>query len=53
MNMTMEMSLLPQPQVHSSKECIEQSELHPDDFNMDENSPCNYFQYSTGRKTRR
>ena len=41
MNMTMEMSMLPQPQVHSSQECIKESELHPDDFNMDENSPCN------------
>ena len=40
MNMTMEMSMLPQPQVHSSQECIEESELQPDDFNMDENSPC-------------
>jgi hypothetical protein len=39
-NMTMKMSMMPQPQVHSSTECIEESELNPEDFNMDENSPC-------------
>lgn len=40
MTTTMEMSMLPQPQVHTSTECIEQSELSPDDFNMDEENPC-------------
>ena len=39
-NMTMEMSMMAQPQVHSSNECIRESELNPEDFNMDENSPC-------------
>lgn len=38
--MTMEMSMMPQPQVHSSTECINEPELDPEDFNMDENSPC-------------
>ena len=37
---TMEMSMMPQPQIHSSTECINESELNPEDFNMDENSPC-------------
>lgn len=38
--MTMKMSMMPQPQVHTSTECIEDSELNPADFNMEENSPC-------------
>lgn len=38
--MTMEMSMMAQPQVHSSTECVRESELDPEDFNMDENSPC-------------
>jgi hypothetical protein len=41
MTMTMEMSMLPAPQTRTSTECIEQDELSPEDFNMDEDSPCN------------
>ena len=42
MTMTMEMSMLPAPQTRTSTECIEQNELGPDDFNMDEDSPCDF-----------
>ena len=40
MKMTMEMSMLPQPQTHTSTECITEAELNPQNFNMDQNSPC-------------
>ena len=40
MTMTMEMSMMPQPQVHSSTECMKESEISPEDFNMDQNTPC-------------
>ena len=40
MTMTMEMSMLPAPQVKTHTECIEESELDPDTFKMDANSPC-------------
>ncbi len=40
MTNTLQMSVLPQPQVRSTTECIKESELNPDDFNMDEDNPC-------------
>lgn len=40
MNVRIDMPMLPQPQERNFTECIEQSELDPEDFNMDENSPC-------------
>jgi len=40
MKMTMEMTMLPAPQVRTYTECMEESELDPEAFNMDENSPC-------------
>jgi len=40
MTTTMEMSMLPQPQVRSSTECVVETELSPDDFNMNKDSPC-------------
>ena len=42
MTMTMEMSLMPAPQTRSFTKCIEEKELGPDSFNMDENSPCDF-----------
>ena len=36
MTMTMEMSMLPAPQVRTYTECVEESELNPDKFKMDE-----------------
>ena len=41
MTSTMTMSMMPQPHVTTTKECVKESELNPEDFNMDENNPCN------------
>lgn len=49
--MTMEMSMIPQPQVHSSTECISESELNPDDFKVDEDSPCDIADVVTDGNT--
>ena len=32
---------MPQPQTTTVKECIKEPELNPEDFNMDEDNPCN------------
>ena len=40
MTATIEMSLLPKPQVRTSMECLTESELNPKDFNMDNDDPC-------------
>ena len=40
MTTTMTMSMMPQPQTNTTKECINESELNPEDFNMDEENPC-------------
>ena len=40
MTTTMTMSMMPQPQVTTVKECMKESELDPEDFNMDEDNPC-------------
>lgn len=41
MTSTMTMSMMPQPQTTTTTECIEESEMDPEDFNMDEENPCN------------
>lgn len=41
MTSTMTMTMMPQPQTTTVEECIEESELSPEDFNMDEDNPCN------------
>jgi hypothetical protein len=51
MTMTVEMSMLPAPQVKTSTECIEESELTPESFNMDENSPCDLADFEIDGKT--
>lgn len=40
MTTTLTMSMMPQPQTTTIKECIEENELNPEDFNMDEENPC-------------
>ena len=40
MTISVEMSMFPQPQVRTVKECVEEEEFNPDHFNADENSPC-------------
>lgn len=41
MTTTMKMTMMPQPQTTTVEECIKEPELNPEDFNMDEDSPCN------------
>ena len=41
MTSTITMSMMPQPQTTTVKECIKEPELNPEDFNMDEDNPCN------------
>jgi len=40
MTMTMTMTMMPQPQTTTEMECIEENEINPEDFNMDEDNPC-------------
>jgi hypothetical protein len=40
MTTTMQMSMLPQPQVRTSTECITETEFNPDQINTDPDSPC-------------
>lgn len=40
MTATMTMTMMPQPQVTTTRECVKESELNPEDFNMDEDNPC-------------
>jgi hypothetical protein len=40
MTSTITMSMMPQPQTTTVKECIKESQLRPEDFNMDEDNPC-------------
>ena len=41
MTSTMTMSMMPQPRSTTVKECIEDDELSPESFNMEEDNPCN------------
>jgi len=41
MTSTMTMTMMPEPRSHTVKECIENDELSPESFNMDEENPCN------------
>ena len=40
MTSTMTMTMMPQPRNNTVKECIENDELSPESFNMDEENPC-------------
>jgi hypothetical protein len=40
MTSTMTMTMLPQPQINTVKECIEEDEISPEKFNMEKDSPC-------------
>jgi len=40
MTSTMTMTIMPQPQVNTVHECIEENEISPDNFNMDQDNPC-------------
>jgi len=53
MTSTMTMSMMPQPQVTTVMECIEEDTLNPEDFNMDEENPCSISEASTKGNTTR
>jgi len=40
MTSTMTMTMMPQPQTSTATECMNESELDPETFNMDEDNPC-------------
>ena len=43
MSMTMEMSMMPQPQVRTFEECIEEGEMKPEDFSISgDDSDCTF-----------
>jgi len=41
MTSTITMTMMPQPQTTTVMGCIKEPELNPEDFNMDEDNPCN------------
>ena len=53
MTSTMSMSMMPQPQVTTVMECIEEDTLNPEDFNMDEENPCSISEVDTEGNTTR
>ncbi|MCW8924750.1 MAG: DUF3617 domain-containing protein [Xanthomonadales bacterium] len=53
MTSTMTMSMLPTPQTFTATECVKESELSPDHFNMDEENPCNFSNVEMGGDTAR
>ncbi|MFC1777202.1 DUF3617 domain-containing protein [Pseudomonadota bacterium] len=53
MTSTMTMSMMPQPQTTTVLECIEEDELDPESFNMDEDTPCDITDVTTDGNTAR
>jgi hypothetical protein len=53
MTSTMTMSMMPQPTTNTVKECIENNELSPEDFNMEEDNPCNITDVTVDGNTAR
>jgi len=53
MTSTMTMSMMPQPQTTTETECIEESEMDPEEFNMNEENPCSITDVSVDRGTAR
>ena len=53
MTSTMTMSMMPQPRSTTVKECIKDSELSPESFNMEEDNPCNITEMSVDDNTAR
>ena len=53
MTTTMTMSMMPQPQTSVETECIEEDEINPEDFNMDEENPCDITDVSINGDTGR
>jgi hypothetical protein len=53
MTSTMTMTMLPTPQTFTVTECVEESELSPEHFNMDKENPCNFSNVEMGGDTAR
>ena len=53
MTSTMTMTMLNQPQTNTAKECIEEDELDPENFNMDQDNPCKIADVEIDGKTAR
>ncbi len=53
MTSTMTMTMLPQPQINTTKECIEEDEISPDSFNMEKDSTCKISDVSVEGNTAR
>ena len=53
MTSTMTMTMMPQPRSTTVKECIEDSELSPESFNMEEDNPCNITEMTVEDNTAR
>ena len=53
MTSTMTMTMMPEPRSTTVKECIEDDEISPESFNMDEESPCTISEMSVEGNTAR
>lgn len=53
MTSTMTMTMMPQPTSTTIKECIEDDELSPESFNMEEDNPCNITDVTVDDNTAR
>jgi len=53
MTSTMTMTMLNQPQTNTVKECIEEDELNPENFNTDQDNPCTISDVEIDGKTAR
>lgn len=53
MTSTMTMTMMPEPRSNTVQECIENDELSPESFNMDEDNPCNITEVTIDGNTAR
>ncbi len=53
MTSTMTMTMMPQPRTTTVKECIKDSEISPESFNMEEDNPCNITDMTVDGNTAR
>jgi len=51
MTSTMTMSMMPQPQINTVSECINEDEISPESFNMDEENPCDITEVAINGNT--
>ena len=53
MSMTMSMTMMPQPQTTTVLECMTETELSPESFNMDKDNPCTITEVTVDGNTAR